>query len=82
MPQSNPLSDLLEAKGVLLADGATGTSLFPDPAAPRAPSVSDPQHHAVPSALIAQACVVDGLSNPPMLTCDHGPASEICTGAD
>lgn len=28
MPQSNPLSDLLEAKGVLLADGATGTSLF------------------------------------------------------
>ncbi len=28
MPQSNPLSDLLAAKGVLLADGATGTSLF------------------------------------------------------
>ncbi|MDQ0320689.1 5-methyltetrahydrofolate--homocysteine methyltransferase [Pararhizobium capsulatum DSM 1112] len=28
MPQSNPLSDLLAARGVLLADGATGTSLF------------------------------------------------------
>jgi len=26
--QANPLSDLLNAKGVLLADGATGTSLF------------------------------------------------------
>ena len=25
---ANPLSDLLNAKGVLLADGATGTSLF------------------------------------------------------
>ena len=28
MPVSNPLADLLAEKGVLLADGATGTNLF------------------------------------------------------